>query len=90
MKLNKLVVIGFIILITLVNLGIYMNMVITNKINKIESTQPSVQVIEKSNSDNITNNNYDYSNDFNYYTNNMDEKSQFEEFKNQMEILKNK
>ena len=87
MKLNKLIVIGFIILITLVNLGIYINMFITNK---IESTQPSVQVIEKSNSDNITNNNYDYSNDFNYYTNNMDEKSQFEEFKNQMEILKNK
>lgn len=87
MKLNKLIVIGFIILITLVNLGIYINMAITNK---IESTQPSVQVIEKSNSDNITNNNYDYSNDFNYYTNNMDEKSQFEEFKNQMEILKNK
>ena len=87
MKLNKLIVIGFIILITLVNLSIYINMIITNK---IESTQPSVQVIEKSNSDNITNNNYDYSNDFNYYTNNMDEKSQFEEFKNQMEILKNK
>ena len=66
MKLNKLIVIGFIILITLVNLG-------ACAIFTIGSSSPSSIIIDKTNSDNktinknkITNNYNDYSKEYNY------------------------
>lgn len=89
MKINKLVVVGFISLSVMVNLSACMNMGAIHNVKESINDTPSTQVIEnknrnisinKNNSDNITfsknevtNNNYDYSKEYNYYTDNDDE-----------------